>query len=188
MSFSYTYSKATDFGGNIKPDQLADEIKANVGITKTLLRIDTNGDVVTIVYNAGLTGGEVTILNGIIAAHVPDNKGAYQLLYGFNSGAVTDIIYSTVFTSVYPGSKQITSLTNIKITGYLASGTSYQVRIYDVTNAKVIASGSFTNANITINSLTGVANIPSNESIFELQCKVTGTSVAYINSLTIFYN
>lgn len=69
----YTYSKSTDFGGEIAPGQLHTEIE-NDGVIDdtTLLRVDVTGDVVEIVFDGVLPGDEQTQLETvIIPAHVP---------------------------------------------------------------------------------------------------------------------
>lgn len=68
---TYPYSISQDF-----PQQAVDstlltaqiEASAIVGV---LERIDTAGDVCDIVFEDALSGGDVTILDGLVAAHVP---------------------------------------------------------------------------------------------------------------------
>lgn len=66
-----TYSKSVDFGNELAPGQLANEIDADVSITTALLRIDVDGDTVYIVFQSTITGGEKTALDAVVAAHVP---------------------------------------------------------------------------------------------------------------------
>jgi len=186
---SYTYSKVTNFGGNLKEDQLRDEINNDGGITPTCTFINTDGDVVTINFSVSLSTGEETTINSIISAHTPIVIYKSQSSYSFSSGSIIDTIYSSILTFIYPGSNQITDLGIINVTSYMDSGgTSYQIRLFDVTNTNVLASGSFTNTTININSLTSIANIPTDQAVCEVQIKVTGSTVAYASSLTLVYN
>lgn len=78
MAETYSYSIADDFpGGAVNTSRLQAEI-GDSSITKTVLRIDTEGDDIDIVFDAALTAGEKTTLDGdttgpaggLIAAHV----------------------------------------------------------------------------------------------------------------------
>ena len=66
-----TYSKSTDFGNQLAPGQLVDEIEADGTIVTNLLRIDVNADVVDIVFESTISGAEKTALDALVAAHVP---------------------------------------------------------------------------------------------------------------------
>lgn len=69
MTTTYTYSKASDFGGSIIPHRLEQEINDDVGIAPVVSYISTSGDVVDIVFPSTLSGAEITALNAVIAAH-----------------------------------------------------------------------------------------------------------------------
>lgn len=70
---TYTYSLSADFGNQICVATLTDEILAEGAITTVLTDItvgpSTNADSVDIVFISALGGGEVTALNGVVAAH-----------------------------------------------------------------------------------------------------------------------
>ena len=71
MTTTYTKSLATNFGGSLSSGQFHLEVAADVGITPNLLHIDVTGDVVDIVFDAALSAGEQTTLDGLITAHTP---------------------------------------------------------------------------------------------------------------------
>jgi len=73
MTSIVTRSLATDFGGNLNPNQLITEINNSPSISPNCFYISNIGDVVDIYFDAALSGPETTTLNGIIASHVPDN-------------------------------------------------------------------------------------------------------------------
>ena len=87
----YTYSISADF-----PDQHVDSSRLTVeiqgsAIVAVLTHIDTTGDVCDIYFNADLSGEDETILNGLVAAHVPAEIGSKNFLVAeYNSrGNVT---------------------------------------------------------------------------------------------------
>jgi hypothetical protein len=54
MSY-YTYSLVNDFGGNLNSSQLHQEIADSISISQNILRVDTIGDVVKIVFEDALS-------------------------------------------------------------------------------------------------------------------------------------
>lgn len=71
MSWTKTYSKSSDFGGSFNAEQFQSEVNADVGVTPTVTYIMTAGDVIDVVFDAEVTGGELTTLAGLVTAHVP---------------------------------------------------------------------------------------------------------------------
>src|SRR6056297_1917109 len=69
---TYTYSRSVDFGGEVASGQFATEVE-NSSIGINFLRVDTLGDDVYVIFSITLTGPEETTLDGLVAAHVPDN-------------------------------------------------------------------------------------------------------------------
>lgn len=64
---TYSYSIAVDTAtGKARGGQLAQEVSAAIA---DLLRIDTAGDVLDVVFSRTLTAGEESTLDGIVAAH-----------------------------------------------------------------------------------------------------------------------
>ena len=66
----YTYSLATDFGGELLISNLFNEVEAStitVALSKTLTA--QNADVVDIWFKAALSGAEETTLDAVVAAH-----------------------------------------------------------------------------------------------------------------------
>ena len=74
MSVSYEYSLSVNFPSGLRSDQLQKTIENTVTITVAIIRIDTLGDAVFIIFVSALSGAEKTILDGLVAAHVPDNQ------------------------------------------------------------------------------------------------------------------
>lgn len=71
---TFTYSLENYFGGswaNINQAQLKSEIDSNSGISKLCFDVGTLGDNIIIAFDNTLTAPEKTVLDGIIANHVP---------------------------------------------------------------------------------------------------------------------
>ena len=67
--FTYTYSKSVDFGGQLAPGQFATEV-ASSSIGTNFLRVDTDGDVVDVVFSVALTAPQQTTLDGLVSSYV----------------------------------------------------------------------------------------------------------------------
>lgn len=76
--YTETLSKTTHFlvNGELTAHRFVVEVNADAGITPNCIRIDTASDAVYVVFDATLSAGEITILQGLAAVHVPDQ--AYE--------------------------------------------------------------------------------------------------------------
>lgn len=72
--FPEVLSKATHFliSGELTPHRFLIEVNNDGGITPICTRIRTEGDTVYVIFDAALSGGERTILEGLAAVHVAD--------------------------------------------------------------------------------------------------------------------
>lgn len=72
----------------------------------------------------------------------------------------------------FPGKTLIGIPSQIEVIGWTTSGGTMYWRIYDYTNAKVIATGSTSNANPSIMTDATLENLSDNQAIWEIQGKV----------------
>jgi len=117
----YIYSLSSDFGGNINPTNLEDEIEAS-SIATTLSRISVIQDTVDIHFTSALSGAEETTLNGLIATHdsspTDDLKVAYvNVYYGGTGGEkITQNETTVTLDTIRTGNPQsIFTLTNSEL-------------------------------------------------------------------------
>ena len=186
----YTKSLSSDFGGNFNQTQFYDEINANINIIPVLQGIDITGDVINIIFDTPLSTDEQITLNTLISSHLPiETIGNNVSNITIQDNQIDLTTYITVGTFYYPGSKLWSNITNIKVISVMEDGgTSYDVKIYDVTNNNQIV---LSNLNNTIEQncdLGTLSNIPVNEAIFEIQAKINGSTIAHIKNLNIYYN
>lgn len=187
---TYNKSLATDFGGTVRVSQLHKEIMAETGITKTLDGINLKGDVVAISFTQALTAGEQNLLNTVITNHIPTTKTGIKIS---NISIFTQKVDETVYKSIsnfnFPGTTKIKNTTNFKVISFMEEGgTSYDIRIVDMTNNNVIVSKNLTNTEEGITDLGTINSLPANEAIFELQVKVNDSSVAYVKNINMVYD
>ena len=69
-----------------------------------------------------------------------------------------------------------------------SGGINYDIRIYHSTNNQTICQAlALTNTEPLITNFTSLANISTNQAIWELQIRVTGDTTVYINSAIMYY-
>lgn len=188
---SYTYSITSDFTSGIASDQLHTEIDDS-SIGAVLSYVETVGDVVTIVFQSSLSGGDVSTLNALVAAHVPDITTRYNSVATFipKDDEVKQSSFKRLATLVYNGSDSIGTISTIVGVGYMDEDTtSYTVRIYDKTHNTTIAEDTFTNTSEMSITMTTIQNVPATPSVLELQAKRSSNknkNKAYISSMSLY--
>jgi hypothetical protein len=181
----YQYSLVNDFNNNINLSQLHHEV-LNSNIEAPLIGIQSNDDKITIHFTILLSQPEEVILNDIVSSH-----DAIDNIYMSNSLTANprrEVIrtdnYKRMCTFIFPGSSHC----KFKIHSYKSNTlTSYSIRIYDITNRKLILQTDLNNNDEIPIDLGFGDNIPSNESILEVSAKKTGYGKAYMESIILQY-
>ena len=107
--------------------------------------------------------------------------------YYVNSNSAT---YAKVATFMYAGSTQIGPISAIKINAWRSGGTGADFRIYDATNALVVAEvvNVTSTSEINVVNMGTITNIPTALSIFEIQIRRSGGGAnGYCGSIEIGY-
>jgi hypothetical protein len=186
---TYTKSLINDFHGQMNQAQLYDEIIKSTIIKINLQGISSYDDIVNIVFESTLSSTEELALNAIIANHIPKTiEGGNSNTFSVNDTSINTTTYKKLISFIFNGTQNM-SLTNIKFIGYLQTGISYDIRVVDTTNNKIIATQNFTNMTESINDIGTLNNLPEKQSKFELQGKVNDiSSSVHIESVTLLYN
>jgi len=192
---TYTYSLSVDFGGNIKEGQLHGEIVAAIVDTE-FVGVNRSEDVVDLVFVDVLSGGDETILDTVVANHVPVIGPSKYIYYTYTPK--TTKTNSTVYQRIggpfrYGGANFMGTINQIEVISHMDTGmTSYSVRLYDSTNEAIIAEATgLTNLLEGIVDLGTISDVPDEEAIFEIHAKrVGGTSNTYavVDEVIVYYN
>ena len=188
--YTYTKSITTDFGGNFDSSNLKDEVVN--GIAATLLRVDTLGDAVYIVFDAELTSGEEdTLTNTVIQNHSPSVAEVYTIaINNIINKQSTKSSYQRICTFVYEGSILIGSIKQISGIAYIDSNaTDYTILVEDVTNDQTLAEQTYTNKFEDMIELSTITNVPTGKSKIEVSVKRTSSknnAKVYVESLTFY--
>jgi hypothetical protein len=103
----------------------------------------------------------------------------------FNSGT-----FELVSSFLYDGTDTHAPIIQIQSIVKSESGSTGEVRIYDITNNNVIALGMFTNAEYGLLDLGTISNLPTGPSIFEIQIRResgAGQKKVYITALEVVH-
>ena len=193
---TYTYSLASDFGGSIKEHQFHEEVDGESGITSgTLVGINLSGDVVDIIFDGSLSGGEQTTLDGLVSSHTPDNSKPREKFFIATPNRVStkSTNYQKLGTFKYGGSKKLGTIDYIDIISYKEeSPTSYSVRIHDRTNDQQIAEVTgLTNTEEEDIDMGTISNVPTDPAVLEVHAKRVGANgnsrKIYVDSVTIYH-
>ena len=184
---SYTYSLSTDFGGNLLSHQLFQDIEATTSITKSLVSIDTYGDVVTIIFSEELTSEEVTALNSVVSSYTYTDIELCKVESITPKYSEIGTMFSDIGVTFYYDIGRMSDVCYIKLLGFIKNGGSFDVRVVDVTHNQIIASGSFNNNNIEVLDLGTISNIPTSTSLFEVHVKVNDAKYKVNIQKVMFY-
>ncbi len=189
MPTTYTKSLSSDFGGNLQTTQLQKEINSDGAISHTCIAVLSRGTDVQLIFDTALDGAEQTALNAVVAAHTPATAvGANTAVIAIEENDVSNINYQVLRSFEFAG-ESFSDVTHFKVVAQMgAGGTSYDIRIYDITNNYEICKNNFTNETMSVCDLGSLSNIPSGSAIFEIQCRVVGVTEVDIKSLNINHN
>jgi hypothetical protein len=85
--------------------------------------------------------------------------------------SVSSNAYVKMVSLTIPGENS-QAVSDIKVLAYKGgNATSYNVRVYDVTNDAVIAEAAFTNASQIVQSMGTLSNLPAAEAVIEVQVR-----------------
>lgn len=189
MAAVYTFSYSSDFKNQLSETDLVDEIKAEASITPNILRVDRDGDVISICFDSSLSAGEETTLNSIIQnyEHVPKIRYNGTIALRPEDSKFKNTDYSVQDSCIYGGSETMGSIHKISGIGYMESnGLNYSIKIYDKTNNNVIAEKTFTNTTSNIITFDTISNVPTDESILELHLKTGSKKNAFVPYLALY--
>lgn len=183
MSYSFCSSK-----GFITSTNLALlEADINAQIPDFVSFEDSNG-ILVINFSRELTNEERNTLCYIYTARdVPIDLCPSTLSHPCSKKILKSPSFFSILSFNFPGTHTVKNICDVKIISNSLTSETYEIRIYDVINKKVLASGSFSNGEEHYNSLDIIEEFPYYPSILEVQYKTFGKEI-YLKDLSIDYN
>lgn len=101
----------------------------------------------------------------------PDRRGFYD--YPFSKHETMSGTYEVAHTFPFQGSDNVGPMVSAKVVGgKIDSEPTYDIRLYDATNAKVIAEAAGGSSSYPeILDLGAIANVPTEAAVFEVQIR-----------------
>jgi len=193
MLYSYIYSKTSDFSGNINLDNLHSELKGSSLSVKKFDGISINDDNVKILFNLELTPEEEMVLSSLITNHNSVEKINVKVRDTLLSKFVTvnETVYKKIVTYMFK--KDIyKGISNIKVISYMDSSvTSYDIKIYNLTENSEISTSNFTNVKENANVISDLPSFGNFETLIEIHMRRNGgpsNSKIYIDSIIFELN
>lgn len=87
-----------------------------------------------------------------------------------------------ILAEAFPFNKGEGEIFEIKATVFVETGAVGEIRLYDVTNAQIIASTTFSNVPRTVVSLGLASNLPVGDAVFEVQIRRSGGLNKFVSS------
>lgn len=188
----YTYSLSVDFPDGLMTNQFHKILADTNSISVNFLGLNVYDDVVEIIYESALSGGEETTLNSIISAYVPsDGPEKHKSYHVFPT--VTSLV-SLNWTSVglfkYGGSLKEGLINYVDVIARTGSSiTTYDARIVNTNNGQTLCTVTgLNNTTYQLNDMGNISNIPEEEAIMDIQMRRNGLSTIYIQALVVYAN
>lgn len=198
MSFVVTYSFRDDFGGSLREDQFRAEIEADSEFSSVAVRdVGRNGNAVQVTFNENLNTAQQTALDNLVAAHVPvfpvtDNASNIMCVIVPRNNRYNFTQLSRVATFEYLGTSKMNPISFMSLLAYAdTSVLSYDIRVYDLTNANEMFIGNFNNTTEQSIIVGNFYNMPNDRATIEIEIRiyVNGSSnnkFAYIDHIAVF--
>jgi hypothetical protein len=188
----YQKSISTDFSNKLDMDIFDNAVRTS-SIGTNFVGLQRDVDLLSIMFDIALTSSEISSLNSLILAHVAlltsqtniDNTTIENITCNINTNGNNSTVYKKIGVYLYIGSIY-KNISKICAVSYTDKASSYSIRVYDVTNKKVICEGIFNNSTSDLQNLGTISNLPKTKSIFEIQSKTTNKSAtAFCELITI---
>lgn len=189
----YQKSISTDFSNKLDMDIFDNAVRTS-SISTNFVGLQRDVDLLSIIFTVALIASEITVLNNLISAHVTlltsqtnvDNTTIENVSCNINTNGNNSTVYKKIGVYLYIGSIY-KNISKICAVAYTDKASSYSIRIYDVTNKKVICEGTFSNLTSDLQNLGTISNLPKMKSIFEIQSKTNDKSstTAFCELITI---
>ncbi len=180
------YSLSTNFPSGIDSSKLERIINASI---PGLVGITTYADNVEILFTNAIDSTQKTLLDSIVAAHLPDQTPPNNSL-NIMIMRSTKLNEYELICSFILNEKVNFNINSISFTSRLSGSImSYDIRLYDSTNNNILASGNYTNSDLQLNSINSLSNVPTSQAVLEIHAKKNGgesDDKVFINELTLY--
>jgi len=158
--------------------------------TDFYLNIEATLDVV---YNQELNVDQQIVLDNIISGYTPPQEltrivKTETIVLSQNTILPTDN-YTIIGTYFYTKPTNESFISSFKIISSVNGTTNYKIKIYDALNDAVLCeSNTYNNNTLQIINLSDISNLPTNDTLLEIQCIVSGDNKCNIKLVQINFS
>jgi hypothetical protein len=186
MEYTYSYIKAVKI-----INLLYNEILA-VPELPSAFYINVNSNI-DIVFNQQLSEPQITILNNFMTNYIPPQQQTISLKTETIPLTQNTILptntYTVIGTYFYAIPHDNSFINSLKIIASVDGNTNYKIRVYDSINATVLCeSNTLNNQTLQIITISDILNLPTNETLLEIQCIVSGDNKCTVKLIQIEYS
>ena len=190
---TYTYSVSTDFGGIIDSDYLHRSVNKENNMIPSLTGVTIDGDTVNIDFDAPLSSGEEATLNDMVNNHVPVEHDHFNKFFTITirDNYTSNKTYTKLGSFIYNGSLSTDTFKRIIAASHMDSGaTSYNLRVIDIENNKLLAEVTYNNTSECSKEMDITNNVPTDKSTIELHGRINSITPGlnlYVDSASVYF-
>lgn len=183
VTYSYIYPDNFTQDQGYDTNLLTYQINNDATITTPFLRVSPNFTTINLIFGGTLSGGEVTALDAIVAAHDPSTQTIP--VGGDSVQALSAPIAATFVNGDWKELGEITwdnvrgKIISSRFISYLSGSGDYGIRLFNVTENLPVTTMTGMNNDITATQMfndSTIQNQPTNTSILSIQGIVSDTS------------
>lgn len=146
-----------------------------------------------VVYNQELTNNQQIILNNIISGYTPPQQltkiiKTDSIVLSQNT-LLPSNNYTVIGTYFYTNPSDNSFISSFKMISSVDGNTNYKFKVYDSINDTILCeSNTFNNNNLQIINISDISNLPSNDTLLEIQCIVSGDNKCNIKLVQINFS
>lgn len=186
----FSFSVSTDFATLSNIAILNNSISLNIPVQ--LQTINPYGDAIEIIFVEELDSEQKSTLTNLVTNWDNNTQITYTQIVPIylKANGINNTTYKRYGVYGYLGSKILGEIKKINIVSYMDNATNYSVKIYDITNFKIIGETTFSNKSEMIMDMGQLNNIPQTPAVIEIQIKKTGGTVndKVYSEIIMFYS
>lgn len=146
-----------------------------------------------VIFKQQLTVEQETILDNIILLYTPPQTLSVSfktetIPLSQNTIMPTNT-YTVIGTYFYTIPDDDSFISSFKIVSSVDGNTNYKIRVYDSINDTILCeSNTLNNQTLQITTLSNVLNLPTNDTLLEVQCIVSGDNKCIVKLIQIEYS
>lgn len=148
---------------------------------------------IDVLFNQVLSSEQLILLDNIILGYIPPQTLVFNVktenIPLQQNNILPNNTFNVIGTYFYSIPDDNSFINSFKIIASVNGNTNYKLRIYDSINDKILCeSNTLNNTTLQIITISDILNLPTNETLLEIQCIVSGNNKCTIKLIQIEYS